>query len=169
MFTSIIFKEENYEIGNPRAKTTEGLTPQQMKTTTTGYKWRIKLKEQSLMHKTAMGIFSGHKIILHCSKKEQYKIIVEAGCGVVVDIEYEISILFFTTFTCSSRIRVPYWNQTNFKDITHCFTNETIEPISAADRTKIEAVGVSLVNMQYFRDCIFGCTFPAVADYPLMN
>lgn len=51
------------------------------------HKWRTALQLKSKNEGKSVGIFSGFRVILHSNRKDDFKRIIEAGCGVVVDIK----------------------------------------------------------------------------------
>lgn len=51
------------------------------------YKWRKELQIRSKQENKPVGIFSNFRVILHSARKDSFKRLLEAGCGVVIDIK----------------------------------------------------------------------------------
>ncbi|KAJ6644278.1 DNA topoisomerase 2-binding protein 1 [Pseudolycoriella hygida] len=86
--------EEDYEWGNPRAapKLPGDLDAIASNIAKVNHKRRKELQEKSEREKKPVGIFTGFRAILHIDsveKKASYKRLLEAGCGVVIDIGKE--------------------------------------------------------------------------------
>lgn len=84
-----ILKEEKYEWGNPKAESNlpKEIDAKTKKIARMNYKWRVELQLRSENEERNVGIFSGMRVILHSNRKERFARLLEAGCGVVVDLK----------------------------------------------------------------------------------
>ena len=82
----LFFQEETYEWGNPKAGTTIALEAKEKSVAQAAFRWRMKL--QSSPHEIPRkGAFENFRIILKSTKKDNLQNLIEAGGGVVIDVE----------------------------------------------------------------------------------
>lgn len=85
-----VLQEEEYEWGNPKAKANipiDELDEKSRKIATASHKWRKELQLKSKAENRPVGMFSGFRAIVHAPKKDSLKRLLEAGCGIVVDLK----------------------------------------------------------------------------------
>ncbi|KAG4077548.1 hypothetical protein HA402_002975 [Bradysia odoriphaga] len=141
--------EEEYEWGNPKAasKLPNEIDEKTNNIARANYKWRMELKLRSEKENRKVGIFSGIRAILHTNRKDSFKRLLEAGCGVVVDLQQ------------------PYTKQEDFQGITHCFVDRRMAPMTSAEKGALIAAGVHIVTMLYIQACVEQDVMPNVKDF----
>ncbi|KAG4066286.1 hypothetical protein HA402_000510 [Bradysia odoriphaga] len=141
--------EEEYEWGNPKAasKLPNEINEKTNNIARMNYKWRMELKLRSEKENRKVGIFSGIRAILHTNRKDSFKRLIEAGCGVVVDLKQ------------------PYTKQKDFQGITHCFVDRRMGQMSSAEKDALKAAGVHIVTMLYIQACVDQDVMPNVKDF----
>lgn len=82
----MIFQEELYEWGNPKALKLPQLTPNEGELAAAVHRCRSTLQTDPA-DIPATGIFKDFKVILRLSKFENFKNLIEAGGGKVVVVE----------------------------------------------------------------------------------
>ncbi|XP_037044604.1 DNA topoisomerase 2-binding protein 1 isoform X3 [Bradysia coprophila] len=141
--------EEEYEWGNPKAdpKLPNDIDVKTKNIARMNYKWRTELKLRSEKENRKVGIFSSIRAILHTNRKDSFKRLLEAGCGVVVDLKQ------------------PYTKQEDFQGITHCFVDKRMAEMSTAEKGALIAAGVHIVTMLYIQACVEQDVMPNVKDF----